>query len=180
METSKKDTKMTTRKAQISEAKPSRLSYREMILKAIAERNEKQGSSLMAIKKYLRSKFNVDVEMKAIFIRRSLELALKNGEVVRATRGRGVNGSFKLAKQKTRADIAAKEETLKAGASRRTKIKSVTDSKRKGVTKRKRFTPPRSTTKSQATNNSKSNIATRSRNPEKSRYLYKLLLVNRV
>lgn len=172
METCKKDTKMTTRKAQIS--------YREMILKAIAERNEKQGSSLMAIKKYLRSKFNVDVEMKAIFIRRSLELALKNGEVVRATRGRGVNGSFKLAKQKTRADIAAKEETLKAGASRRTKIKSVPDSKRKGVTRRKRFTPPRSTTKSQATNNSKSNIATRSRNPEKSRYLYKLLLVNRV
>ncbi|XP_043468068.1 histone H1A, sperm-like [Leptopilina heterotoma] len=67
----------------------------EMVVAAITHLNEKGGSSLQAIKKFIAGKYVVDVERQATFIRKYLKAAVANKTLIQ-TKGTGAAGSFKL------------------------------------------------------------------------------------
>lgn len=69
----------------------------EMVVAAITALNDKKGSSLAAIKKYIAGHFVCDVDRQATFIRKFIKSAVEKNTLVR-TRGVGASGSFKLAK----------------------------------------------------------------------------------
>lgn len=67
-----------------------------MVVAAIKELNEKKGSSLPAIKKYLAANYKVDPVKLAPFIRKFLKAAVANKTILQ-TKGNGASGHFKLA-----------------------------------------------------------------------------------
>lgn len=67
-----------------------------MVTSAIKGLNEKKGSSLPAIKKYLAANYKVDPAKLAPFIRKFLKASVASGAVVQ-TKGTGASGHFKLA-----------------------------------------------------------------------------------
>ncbi|GIY49246.1 histone H1B [Caerostris darwini] len=81
-----------------------------MVITAITSLDEKNGSSLHAIKKFLGTQYKVDAEKSAVYIKKYLKKALENGELVQKT-GRGANGSFAINKQK---GIAKKTDSTRA------------------------------------------------------------------
>ena len=74
--------------------------YSEMVVAAITALKERNGSSRIAIFKYISANYQVgDVDKK---INKSLKLTLHNGVdsgLLKQTKGSGANGSFKVAKQ---------------------------------------------------------------------------------
>jgi hypothetical protein len=71
-----------------------------MVTNAIKSLNERGGSSLRAIKKYIAANYGVDTEQLSPFIKEYLKLAVAAGELVQTT-GKGASGSFRLAAAKT-------------------------------------------------------------------------------
>lgn len=69
----------------------------EMVVAAITALNERKGSSLQAIKKYIAGHYVCDVDRQATFIRKFIKSAVEKNTLVR-TKGVGASGSFKLAK----------------------------------------------------------------------------------
>ncbi|GIY30858.1 late histone H1 [Caerostris extrusa] len=67
----------------------------EMVLLAIAMLNDRNGSSIQAIKKYIASHFNVDEKKIATYVKRYLLLAVASGTIIQ-TKGKGAAGSFRL------------------------------------------------------------------------------------
>ncbi|ODM89508.1 Late histone H1 [Orchesella cincta] len=65
-----------------------------MVVEAITKLNEKGGSSLQAIKKYIADVHKVDVEKQASFIRKALKKAVETGKLTQP-KGKGASGSFK-------------------------------------------------------------------------------------
>ncbi len=68
----------------------------EMVLASITNLKERSGSSSQAIKKYIAANYKVEVERLTPFIKKYLKSAVVNG-VLTQTKGKGANGSFKLA-----------------------------------------------------------------------------------
>ncbi|GIY09308.1 histone H1B [Caerostris darwini] len=81
-----------------------------MVITAITSLDEKNGSSLHAIKKFIGTQYKVDAEKMAVYIKKYLKKALENGELVQKT-GKGANGSFAINKQK---GIAKKTDSTRA------------------------------------------------------------------
>lgn len=68
-----------------------------MVKEAIEEANEKKGSSIQAIKKYIMTTYGANITQLGPFIKRFLKNAVDSGELVQVT-GKGASGSFKLGK----------------------------------------------------------------------------------
>ncbi|XP_023244745.1 histone H1-III-like [Centruroides sculpturatus] len=75
--------------------KPNHPKISQMINAAIVELKDRGGSSLQAIKKYIASTYQVDVEKLAPFIKKHLKLAVSDGSLIQ-TKGKGASGSFKI------------------------------------------------------------------------------------
>lgn len=76
--------------------KKTRVSTSEMVTNAIKELNERKGSSLQAIKKFIISNYNVDIQRLSPFIKKFIRRAVASGTLLQKT-GKGASGSFKLA-----------------------------------------------------------------------------------
>ena len=66
-----------------------------MVNSAISSLNEKGGSSLYAIKKYVAGNFHLDSKIQAPFIKKYLRAAVVSGSLIQ-TSGKGASGSFKM------------------------------------------------------------------------------------
>ncbi|XP_043479927.1 histone H1B-like [Leptopilina heterotoma] len=80
-------------KAQKTRSKESYPPTSEMVYTAIATLNERGGSSLKAIKKYIVATYNVDVEKQVFFIRKYIKAAVASNVLIQ---DKGAVGSFKL------------------------------------------------------------------------------------
>ncbi|XP_067125235.1 histone H1-like [Centruroides vittatus] len=103
----------------------------EMVIEAITELKERNGSSLQAIKKYVGANFKVDVEKLAPFIKKYLKTAVVNG-VLMQTKGHGATGSFKLSvsmisqdKPKSREEPKKKSKNVVAASKKGAKPKKI-------------------------------------------------------
>lgn len=67
----------------------------KMVMTAIESLNEKKGSSLHAIKKYLDNIYKVDSNKLSSFIKKFIKTSVNNKLLIQ-TSGKGANGSFKL------------------------------------------------------------------------------------
>merc|ERR1712059_92701 len=82
-------------KAKVPAAHPS---YAEMVTKAISEQKEKKGSSLMAIKKFVCSKYPVDVQKAPGVVLRTVRKMEKDGRLIAGAKdGKKGAGCFKIA-----------------------------------------------------------------------------------
>ncbi|XP_014258880.1 histone H1C-like [Cimex lectularius] len=96
--TSKKGVKVkATKKAAAKTGKPNVPSHpptSQMVDSAIKNLNEKGGSSLRAVRKYIAAQYKVDTS-KSTHIKKYLKSAVASGKLVQ-TKGTGVTGSFKF------------------------------------------------------------------------------------
>ncbi|XP_042897533.1 histone H1-like [Parasteatoda tepidariorum] len=67
----------------------------EMVLLAIAMLNERNGSSVQAIKKYISQFFNIEIKNLSLHVKKYLIFAVASGTLVQ-TKGKGAAGSFRL------------------------------------------------------------------------------------
>lgn len=110
----------------------------EMVLLAIAILNDRNGSSIQAIKKYISKSFNVDEKKISSNVKRYLILATASGTLVR-TKGKGAAGSFRLGgcmKFKMSELLSELPEQMpeKSVSPKQMSVKSASPSKRKGET----------------------------------------------
>lgn len=89
----------------------------EMVFEAISFLKEKDGSSFKAIKKYIATNYNIDIEKAGPHIQKFLKVAVKDGYLIQ-TKGKigKANGLFKL--------CTVKKEKSKSSASSNRKKKS--------------------------------------------------------
>jgi len=106
-----------------------------MVTAAIKTLNDKKGTTLQAIKKYLAVHYQMDSTKSAPYIRRYLKAAVTKGDLIQ-TNGTGAKGKFKLpievkkpAVKKKKAVVAKK----KPDAKKPTAVKAVTSAKRKSI-----------------------------------------------
>merc|ERR1712058_155430 len=79
-------------------AAKSKVTYAEMITKAILEQKERRGSSLTAIKKYVLGKYPVDVQKAPRLVLRALRKLEKDGRVIAGAKdGQKGSGCYKIA-----------------------------------------------------------------------------------
>ncbi|OXA52107.1 histone H1A, sperm [Folsomia candida] len=100
-----------------------------MVVEAVSKLNEKKGSSLAAIKKFIGGFYTVDVEKLAPFIRKALKKQVEAGKLTQ-TKGSGASGSFKLAVKKT---AAAGEKKAKSPKKNTKNPKKTASPKKKKV-----------------------------------------------
>ncbi|GLH15884.1 Histone H1.2 [Gryllus bimaculatus] len=78
----------------------------KMVCEAIGTLNERGGSSLQAIKKYVSVNYLLDPHRSGTYVTKYIKKAVASGELVQ-TKGRGAAGSFKLApKAKVKPKVA--------------------------------------------------------------------------
>ncbi|XP_072025609.1 histone H1-like [Amphiura filiformis] len=81
----------------------------EMIVAAITNLKDRNGSSLQAIKKYIGANYKCDVDKLSSHIRKALKSGVSNGKLVQ-TKGKGASGSFKVSTAAKPAKKAAKKK----------------------------------------------------------------------
>lgn len=116
----------------------------EMVVSAITDLQEKGGSSLQAIKKYIAAYYKVDVEKQATFIRKYLKAAVANKTLVQ-TKGKGAAGSFKLNVAKTEGKSKPTARTAKLLAA--SKAKKAASPKKVAVKAKKAVAEKKKTSK---------------------------------
>lgn len=89
------DPAKNTAKSQHRKSAKSHPPTSKMVNAAIKELNNRKGSSLQLIKKYIATTYKVDIVKLALFIRRYLKSAVSSGAIVQ-TSGKNASGSFKL------------------------------------------------------------------------------------
>lgn len=70
-------------------------SVRVMVTNAIQTLNQRGGSSIKAIKKFMNTEYKVDAEKMSPYIKKFLKSAVQKGELIQ-TSGKGASGSFKM------------------------------------------------------------------------------------
>ena len=123
--------------------------YSEMIVKAITELKERNGSSRQAIVKYIKANFKVGEKAENM-----TKLALKKGVasgILKQVKGTGASGSFKLGEK---SKVAPKKPTVKKAstAAKKPMAKKVT---KKTTTPKKKAAAKKATTKKTATKKAK-------------------------
>jgi len=111
-----------------------------MVTTAIKTLNDKKGSTLQAIKKYLAVNYHVNLTKFSPFICKYLKTAVAKGDLIQ-TKGTGALGNFKLpievkkpAVKKKKAVVAATLVTKKKpDAKNTTAVKSATSGKRSSI-----------------------------------------------
>lgn len=118
----------------ILKSQEKKLTTKSMIHEALKELKTRKGVSSYAIKKYLESKYNVDMEKINYLIKKTLKSGVEDGSLIQV-KGIGATGSFKLApvKEKLKKPKAKKEKTIE----KPTKEKVVKEKKVKEKTKDK-------------------------------------------
>lgn len=129
----KKSKAVTTTKP--PKAAPAHPKVSEMVNGAVAGLNERSGSSLRAIKKFIAANYTVDADKLAHFIRKYLKTAVLSGDLIQ-TKGKGATGSFRLPvavkKPKTvKPKPSSEEKEKKKSASASTKKDNGDDEKKK-------------------------------------------------
>lgn len=76
-------------------SKPSHPATSELVLNAIKTLQDRNGSSLQAIKKFIAGHYKLDTDKLAPFIKKYLKNAVVAGKLIQ-TKGKGASGSFKL------------------------------------------------------------------------------------
>ena len=123
----KTSAKKTTAKktATTTVAKANHPPMAKMVISAIEALNEKKGSSLPAIKKYIVGQYALDIEKQAKNIRKALKAAIEKEVIVVRGHGNGLNNRFRLGK----AASAPKKTTKKPKATKKPVAKKSTDEK---------------------------------------------------
>lgn len=96
-----------------AKATPALPSTAEMVITAIQSLKARGGSSLKAIKKFISSTYKIDVERRALLIRKFLKSAADDGTLIR-TKGTGAAGSFKLPTEASKKAATAKSKETSA------------------------------------------------------------------
>lgn len=78
-----------------STSKPTHPATSALVLNAIKTLQDRNGSSLQAIKKFIASNYKLDTDKLAPFIRKYLKNAVISGKLTQ-TKGKGASGSFKI------------------------------------------------------------------------------------
>lgn len=136
----KKATKQVNKKsiaAKKSSTKPSHPATSELVLNAIKTLQERNGSSLQAIKKFIASHYQLDTDKLTPFIKKYLKNAVAAGKLIQ-TKGKGASGSFKL-------PTAAATKPVNAAKAK--KIAESTDKKLKSDEKKEKKKKEKSTKK---------------------------------
>lgn len=119
----------------IKKAKPTHPAWAEMITNAVKALNEKGGSSISAIKKYMMANYKIEAEKATPFMRRGIKAALTNGSLIQA-KGKGLTGSFKLSKTKVAGAVKTKKIVKKTTSTgEKLKTKKMASPKKTGVKK---------------------------------------------
>ena len=86
-----------------------------MVTTALETLKSRNGSSLVAIKKFITNHYDSDVNKMASFIKRFLKSAVEKGTLIQL-KGTGASGSFKLAKRQkpTKTQTKRSDKTPKA------------------------------------------------------------------
>lgn len=115
-----------------------------MVTAAIKGLDEKKGSSITAIKKYIAATYNVDPEKQAIYIKKYVKNAVISGELVQ-TSGKGASGSFRFPTKsdKAKKKAAEQESSDKEGAGK-SKKEETGKSKKEESGKSKKGVPAKS------------------------------------
>ncbi|XP_063697823.1 histone H1B, sperm-like [Culicoides brevitarsis] len=90
---------------------------KQLVVGAVKALKERKGSSLLAIKKYIKLNAKLDSEKLSPYIKKFLRKAVANGLLVQ-TKGKGAAGSFKLP---TKENKAKKLKAQKSGFSKKSK-----------------------------------------------------------
>jgi histone H1/5 len=114
----------------------------EMVISALGNLKERNGSSLQAIKKYIAANYAVDAEKLAPFIRKALKASVVSGKLVQ-TKGKGASGSFKLnaavkkeKPKKVKAAVIAKKPKTAANKKPKTAAAAAAAAKKPKVAKK--------------------------------------------
>merc|ERR1712090_90069 len=134
--------KMTAKKSSAQKKSSSgNPSYKDMVIEAITEQKERSGSSLDSIKKFLGSKYRIDVAKQAGLLNRTLKMRDDGVLVPGAQPGRKGSGSFKVsAEEKARIGNAAKAAVKKVkktgGSAEKAQTKKVSVAAKKPTSKK--------------------------------------------
>lgn len=122
----------------------------DMVNNALKTLDDRGGSSLYAIKKFITTTYMLDADKLSLYIKKYLKSAVANGKV-KQMKGIGASGSFKLAaaKSEPKKSVAAKpkhvtgDEKPKAKKSDEKKKKSAakSDDEKKAISPKKAATP---------------------------------------
>lgn len=110
----------TTSSNQADDPLKNHPTYAKMITTAVSSLNERKGSSLKAITKYMESTYDIDHDLCMRYTKKAIRSEVDSGQLIQST-GKGLNGSFKIGKKvkvkKTRAKrvkpVASKPDKIK-------------------------------------------------------------------
>ncbi|KAL7056828.1 hypothetical protein AAHC03_019140 [Spirometra sp. Aus1] len=114
--------------------------FSKMIVDAIKDLKEKNGSSRQAILKHIKAHNKIDEKVAEVHLRRALVSATAAGKLIR-TKGAGASGSFKLSEK------AKKEPVAKKHVKKATKPKTTKAAKPKKAPAAKKVSKPKKVVK---------------------------------
>ncbi|BHF79810.1 hypothetical protein SprV_0702293300 [Sparganum proliferum] len=106
--------------------------FAKMIVDAIKDLKDKNGSSRQAILKHIKAHNEIDERVAEVHLRRALVSATASGKLIR-TKGAGASGSFKLSEKAKKEPVAkkhAKKTTPKTKTTKATKPKKAATAKK--------------------------------------------------
>lgn len=166
-----KKQKPSIKKSSSIAKKPSHPATSELVLNAITTLQERNGSSLQAIKKFIATNYKLDTDKMAPFIKKYLKNAVGAGKLIQ-TKGKGASGSFKMS-----ANVAAKpknnekKKKIAKTKSNEKKVKKSVDKKEKKSKKEKLSAPIETLGEnkkhSSLKKNTKSKVSAKSTTPKK-------------
>lgn len=110
-------------KARKSRSKPRNPRVIDMITNAIKSLDEKKGSSVQAIKKFIQKTYQVDMLKLNVYIKKALRKAVEEGALIQ-TKGKGAVGSFKLPKKAAAATGSVEKKKMKPKKSEEMKARA--------------------------------------------------------
>ncbi|CAL1290283.1 unnamed protein product [Larinioides sclopetarius] len=141
--------KAKTPKAKKPKTVPTHPKVSEMVNAAIASLKERGGSSVQAIKKYIKANYKVDAEKLSPFIKKYLKTAVASGGLVQ-TKGKGATGSFRMggsASSGKEKKVAAKPKKAAVKAAPKPKKPKTTTPKKAAKPKKVAAKPKKTPTK---------------------------------
>jgi hypothetical protein len=127
--------KVAQKKKSAAKKTPEHPKYIDMIEAAITSLKERSGSSLQAIKKYIRSNYKVG-DNSDVHVKMALKRGVAAGTLTQ-TKGTGASGSFKVAQKKKEVKKPRKPAAKKSAAKKPAKPTKKTTPKKKPKTKPK-------------------------------------------
>ncbi|CAK1549019.1 unnamed protein product [Leptosia nina] len=112
MSASESEAESTSSEKEVLQNPEKKPSTKDMIKIALTELHNRKGTSLYAIKTYIKEKYNIDTEKNSNLIKKYLKAAVESGTILQ-TKGTGATGSFKLAKQKEEKEKKPKKPAKK-------------------------------------------------------------------